>query len=81
MSYYHVKGGLHSAEIRMIQRALKMYVKAYMQMQGNPEFDKPFEREQMHVATEAANRLSTRLRKELIAVEANITLHDSNAGN
>ena len=69
MSYYHVKGGLHSAEIRMIQRALRFYAKSYLQMQGNPEFNKPFECEQMRVATEAANRLSTRLRLELEPVE------------
>lgn len=64
---WHVRNGLHSGEIRLIQRALKMYIQSYTRMKGNPDFDKLFERQQMQDAVDAAVRISNRLRLELIA--------------
>lgn len=68
MSYYHVEGGLHSAEIRILQRALMMYVQEYHKLKATPTYDKPHEKQQMQDAIDAAVRLSNRLRRELVPV-------------
>ena len=67
-SYWHVDGGLHSAEIRIIQRALRMYMEEYHKLKATPTYDKPHEKQEMQDAIDAAVRLSNRLRKELIPV-------------
>ena len=65
MSYYHIQGGLHSAEIRILQRSLAMYVQEYHKLKATPTYDKPHEKQQMQDAIDAAVRLSNRLRREL----------------
>ena len=83
MNYYHLKGGLHSAEIRLIQRALREHLQTAtahkadllaLQKMRDPDV-KAFEITQAQDAIDALVRLSNRLRRELEpvgdAVEAN----------
>jgi hypothetical protein len=73
MSYYNIKGGLHSAEIRLLQRALREHLQTATkhkadvraaQKAGDPNI-KAFELTQAQDAIDALVRLSNRLRKEL----------------
>jgi len=66
-SYWHVDGGLHSAELRILQRALKMYVQEYNRMKANPN-NRDYEKQSCQDHIDSAVRLSDRLRKELIPV-------------
>lgn len=73
-SYYDVRGGLHSAEIRLIQRALRQHLQTATRRKMKLNYEKnvdlvdvkDFELTQAQDAIDALIRLSDRLRKELI---------------
>jgi hypothetical protein len=72
-SYYDVRGGLHAAELRLIQRALRDHLQSATARKAlvarslyNGDTDtKQFELTQAQDAIDALHRLSDRLRKEV----------------
>lgn len=75
MNYYHLRDGLHSAEIRLLQRALKEHLQTATRHKADLIKDpgaKAFEVTQAKDAIDAMVRLSNRLRSELVAVPAKV---------
>ena len=70
-NYWNVRGGLHSAEIRLIRRALFEHLQsatAHKARLKRTVDAKAFEHTQAQDAIDALVRLSDRLRKELVQV-------------
>lgn len=66
-SRWDLRNGLHGAELRILQRGLAMYIRAYTEMKHDATT--PEEKERCQSYVDAAVRLSNRMRRELIPAE------------
>ncbi len=64
--YWNVEGGLRSSELLLLQRALAFYGKEYQKQKGAS--DKQFEKDECDQYIAAADRLSDKLRHNLVKV-------------